>query len=107
MRLPRRERNDGLYRVITYLCYKMLEELLLAIIISVVAACIVFYGVQLKGQWVAFWLTYLVTLANGIGTLLHAHLLLESCYCPYCVITAHMCYCCVGFQEAVEVLDGS
>ncbi|CAK0787534.1 hypothetical protein CVIRNUC_010754 [Coccomyxa viridis] len=61
-----RERNDGLYRVITYLCYKMLEELLLAIIISVVAACIVFYGVQLKGQWVAFWLTYLVTLANGI-----------------------------------------
>ena len=62
-----RERNDGLYQVITYLCYKMLEELVLAILISVVIACIVFYGVQLKGQWVAFWLTYLVTLSCGVG----------------------------------------
>ena len=62
-----RERNDGLYRVITYLCYKMLEELIVAILISVVVACIVFYGVQLKGQWVTFWLTYLVTLACGVG----------------------------------------
>ena len=40
---------------------------MLAIVISVVIACIVFYGVQLKGQWVAFWLTYLVTLACGVG----------------------------------------
>ena len=62
-----RERNDGLYRVITYLCYKMLEELIVAILISVVVACIVFYGVQLKGQWVTFWLTYLVTLSCGVG----------------------------------------
>ncbi len=53
--------------MITYLCYKMLEELILAILISVVIACIVFYGVQLKGQWVAFWLTYLVTLSCGVG----------------------------------------
>jgi hypothetical protein len=45
----------------------MLEELILAILISVVIACIVFYGVQLKGQWVAFWLTYLVTLSCGVG----------------------------------------
>ena len=87
LQLPRRERNDGLYRVITYLCYKMLEELIVAIIISVIAACIVFYGVQLKGQWVAFWLTYLVTLANGIGMQLHAHLPLVSCYRP------HHCTC--------------
>lgn len=45
----------------------MLEELIVAILISVVIACIVFYGVQLKGQWVAFWLVYLVTLACGVG----------------------------------------
>ncbi len=39
----------------------------MAILISVVVACIVFYGVQLKGQWVTFWLTYLVTLSCGVG----------------------------------------
>ena len=45
----------------------MLEELTLAVLVSVVVACIVFYGVQLKGAWVAFWLVYLVTLACGVG----------------------------------------
>lgn len=39
----------------------------MAILISMVVACIVFYGVQLKGQWVTFWLTYLVTLSCGVG----------------------------------------
>lgn len=49
------------------MCYKMMEELTLAVLVSVVVACIVFYGVQLKGAWVAFWLVYLVTLACGVG----------------------------------------
>lgn len=62
-----RERNDGLYRVITYLVSKMLEELLLAVVASLIFSCIVFYGVRLQGEWVLFWLVYLVTLATGIG----------------------------------------
>ena len=39
----------------------------MAVLISIVVACIVFYGVQLKGAWVTFWLTYLVTLSCGVG----------------------------------------
>lgn len=62
-----RERNDGLYRVITYLVSKMLEELMLAFLASLVFSCIVFYGVKLQGAWVLFWLVYLVTLSCGIG----------------------------------------
>lgn len=34
--LLRSERNDGLYRVITYLCAKMVEELLLALLCSII-----------------------------------------------------------------------
>ena len=63
----RRERNDGLYRVITYLVFKMLEELTLAFLASLIFSCIVFYGVRLQGEWVLFWLVYLVTLSCGIG----------------------------------------
>ncbi|CAL8464553.1 g4088 [Coccomyxa elongata] len=61
-----RERNDGLYRVITYLVSKMLEELILAFVASLIFSCIVFYGVRLQGEWVLFWLVYLVTLSCGI-----------------------------------------
>ncbi len=63
----RRERNDGLYRVITYLVAKMLDELIIAVFASIVFACVVFYGVRLQGEWVLFWLVYLTTLSVGIG----------------------------------------
>ena len=63
----RRERNDGLYRVITYLCAKMLDELLIAVLASIIFACVVFYGVRLQGEWVLFWLVYLTTLSVGIS----------------------------------------
>ncbi len=61
-----RERNDGLYRVITYLCAKTIEELGIAIIASVIFSNIVFWPVKFHGQYVIFWLSYLVTLATGI-----------------------------------------
>ncbi len=66
----RRERNDGLYRVITYLCAKLLDELMLNMLGSVVFSIIVFYGVRLQGAWVVFWLVYLLTLSVGIGACL-------------------------------------
>lgn len=62
-----RERNDGLYRVITYLCAKMLDELTIAVAASLAFSCIVFYGVRFQGSLVLFWLVYLTTLAIGIG----------------------------------------
>ena len=64
---PPRERNDGLYRVITYLCAKLLDELVLNMLGSILFSIIVFYGVRLQGAWVVFWLVYLLTLSVGIG----------------------------------------
>ena len=63
-----RERNDGLYRVITYLCAKMLEELVLATVGSLITSLAVFYVLRLQGVWILFYLAYLVTLSIGIGT---------------------------------------
>ena len=62
-----RERNDGLYRVITYLCAKMLDELIVAVLVSFVLSCVLFYGAAFPGSLVLFWLVYLTTLSIGIG----------------------------------------
>ncbi|EFN50715.1 hypothetical protein CHLNCDRAFT_142571 [Chlorella variabilis] len=61
-----REQSDGLYRVSTYLAFKMIEEFSLAFINSIVFANIVFWALQLQGSFVLFWLVYLATLATGI-----------------------------------------
>ncbi len=61
-----RERNDGLYRVITYLCAKVIEELGVAFIASVIFSNVVFWAIKFHGQYVIFWLLYLCTLATGI-----------------------------------------
>ena len=65
-----RERNDGLYRVITYLCAKILDELMLAAVASGIFGAIVFFPVKLKGSFALFWLVYFLTLSNGIGEFL-------------------------------------
>ncbi|KAL4428045.1 hypothetical protein ABPG75_002134 [Micractinium tetrahymenae] len=61
-----RERNDGLYRVITYLVAKMTEELGIALVNSIVFANIVFWAVDLQGSFAVFWAVYAVTLCCGI-----------------------------------------
>jgi ATP-binding cassette, subfamily G (WHITE), member 2 len=61
-----RERNDGLYRPITYLLAKLFDELFITLIASVVFAVFVYKVVDLQGSFVLFWLTYLVTLSIGI-----------------------------------------
>eukprot|EP00879_Flechtneria_rotunda_P005742 GHRR01006043.1.p1 GENE.GHRR01006043.1~~GHRR01006043.1.p1 ORF type:complete len:547 (+),score=129.21 GHRR01006043.1:934-2574(+) len=62
-----RERNDGLYRVVTYLAAKMFDELAINLIVSVVIAAAAFYAIQLQGSFLLFWLIYFFTLAVGIG----------------------------------------
>lgn len=62
-----RERNDGLYRVVTYLCAKMFDELVITLFSSCGIAAIVFYGVRLQGNFALFWLVYYMTLCIGIG----------------------------------------
>lgn len=61
-----RERADGMYHVITYLLAKMFDELLIAAVVTAIVAAWTFYGVQLQGAWVFFWLFYFATLCNGI-----------------------------------------
>lgn len=62
-----RERNDGLYRSITYLCFKIVSELLIATLVSVVICCWTWFAVGYRGSFLVFWLTYLLTLSVGIG----------------------------------------
>ncbi len=41
-----RERNDGLYRTTTYLACKMIEELLIMVVFSVIVAVMVWFVVE-------------------------------------------------------------
>ncbi|KXZ46460.1 hypothetical protein GPECTOR_43g896 [Gonium pectorale] len=61
-----RERHDGLYRPITYLAFKMLDELTLNFLVGLGSSAIIFYGVQLRGSFVYFWLNCMTTLSNGV-----------------------------------------
>lgn len=40
----------------TYLAAKLIEEIFLALLITLVFSAYVFHGLQLKGDWVIFWL---------------------------------------------------
>jgi hypothetical protein len=46
---------------------KMIEEVLLAFVISLPVTLMVYYGIGLAGSFVAFWICYYVTLSNGIA----------------------------------------
>uniref|UniRef100_A0A1D2A9Y0 ABC transporter domain-containing protein n=4 Tax=Auxenochlorella protothecoides TaxID=3075 RepID=A0A1D2A9Y0_AUXPR len=60
-----RERNDGLYRVVTFLFYKMVEEVVILGLVSLLTSLLVFYTVRLMGLWVVFWLANFVTMITG------------------------------------------
>ncbi len=65
--LPCRERNDGLYRPITYVIFKMMEEISITLINSLVFSSIVFFPLKLTGDFILFWLLNLTTTSIGIG----------------------------------------
>ena len=73
-----RERSDGHYRAITYLCAKMTMELLLAVPFSVISAALVFYLTRMSGSFIFFWVAYLVTIYVGIGAPLPMRMLLHA-----------------------------
>lgn len=62
-----RERNDGLYRVITYLVAKIIDELLVAFIASLIFGSIVYLATDLQCNFITFWMVYFGTLSNGIA----------------------------------------
>jgi len=53
-----REHRDGLYRVITYFLVRMVEELIVAAIVSVMVTVIVWYAVTLKGSIPLFFFAF-------------------------------------------------
>ena len=71
--------------MITYLCAKMLDELIVAAVISCLLACILWFGVGFPGEWVLFWLVYLTTLAIGIGVSRAVPSLLPVLCCFQCL----------------------
>ena len=62
-----RELSDGLYSTITYLLSKMVEEMLVVLFVSLVVSACIFFSVGFHGQYVLFWLVYLVTISIGMG----------------------------------------
>ena len=65
-RLFMRERADGLYGPTTYLTFKMLDEMLLLLPVTLALGAIVFYAMDLAGSFALFWLVYYFTLGNGV-----------------------------------------
>lgn len=61
-----REQSDGLYRVITYLTFKVVEEVVLAVVSSVAFSLLVFYLVKLQGSFFPVWIVFLVTQLVGV-----------------------------------------
>ena len=61
-----RERADGNYRVPSYLVYKVLEEFVVTVPISLLFCVAVYYGVGMQGDLGLFWLIFLVTQNIGI-----------------------------------------
>lgn len=62
-----RERSDGLYRPVTYLLFKLLDELAILVPASAATTAAVFYACQLQGSYLLVWLVVYATHANGTG----------------------------------------
>ena len=68
-----RERNDGCYTALTYLSAKIIEEALVALVQSIIFACIVFFPCEFSGSFALFWYTYFQTTLIGIREPLPPH----------------------------------
>ena len=61
-----RERSDGLYRSITFLCYLVLEELFIAIPVTLLINTIMWFGLKLAGSFMLWWVSFFITYIAGI-----------------------------------------
>lgn len=62
-----RERSDGLYSTVSYLLSKMVEEMVVILFVSLVVSACIFFAVGFHGQYILFWLVYLITISIGMG----------------------------------------
>lgn len=64
-----------MYSTVSYLLAKMVEELVVIVFVSVAVSACIFYLVGFHGQYILFWLVYLVTISIGMGDSLSLFLL--------------------------------
>ncbi|KAK9808412.1 hypothetical protein WJX73_002001 [Symbiochloris irregularis] len=62
-----REMHDGLYTAGTYLTYKMIEEIFMAVLMSLVFAVSTYFACKVPGSFWLFWLIYTISLCDGIA----------------------------------------
>lgn len=62
-----REQSDGLYRPMTYLIFKTLEEVILTAVTSLAFSLLVFYTVRLQGSFFIVWLVFMASQLVGVG----------------------------------------
>ena len=62
-----REWDDGLFRPITYLCAKILEEVIIAFLGCLIFSWWVFFATELHGSYALFLLVHYLTTSIGIG----------------------------------------
>eukprot|EP00890_Picochlorum_soloecismus_P004838 jgi/Picsp_1/5355/NSC_02716-R1_abc family transporter: multidrug len=55
-----REKSSGFYKAGSYLMAKMIEEMALALPISLIFSCAVWFALSLSGSWACFWLVHYV-----------------------------------------------
>jgi hypothetical protein len=56
---------------VTYVIFKMLEELSITLVNSLAFSAMVFYPLHLTGDFILFWLIFLTTTSIGIGARMH------------------------------------
>ncbi|KAK9803172.1 hypothetical protein WJX72_008884 [[Myrmecia] bisecta] len=61
-----RERSDGLYRPITYICSRLFDEVVLTVVVTAVFSVSVWFVLKLQGQFTVFWLSNLATNILGV-----------------------------------------
>mmetsp|Transcript_144 Transcript_144/g.316 ORF Transcript_144/g.316 Transcript_144/m.316 type:complete len:615 (-) Transcript_144:60-1904(-) len=61
-----RERNDGLYRSVTFLMYLLLEEFFIAVPVTLIINVIMWFGMKLAGNFVLWWISFFITYIAGI-----------------------------------------
>ena len=78
-----RERSDGLYQVFTYLIAKLVEELTIALAVSLVFSTVVWFAIGLQGHWILFMLVHYVTTCIGVSESL-AHVVCDWAAAKIC-----------------------
>ncbi len=86
-----RERSDGLYQVFTYLIAKLVEELAIALAVSLVFSTVVWFAIGLQGQWILFMLVHYITTCIGVSESL-CHLFAMGLQTRYACHARPLCF---------------